>query len=183
MCALLPLPSNFLPYSRTSPHLPPPLWPTSSSWFLPRFSPFAGGSLHSILTRRGLRRLALVKDDLQDSLRYTVSLPHASYTKSVQQTFALLDSKGYSVVKSKNYWGEGDDYQGLNCIYKASDGFPFELQFHTPESLVWPNTPGWGSFRDPLLEPYAPPVGNHAHPQAPFHRTHPFHAPESFPLP
>lgn len=31
--------------------------------------------------------------------------------------------------------GPGDGYQGINTVFVTPDGNPFELQFHTPESL------------------------------------------------
>eukprot|EP01050_Picozoa_sp_SAG11_P015038 SAG11_NODE_1912_length_4078_cov_2.769289_3_plen_181_part_00 len=31
--------------------------------------------------------------------------------------------------------GEGTDYMGINAVYRTPDDFPFELQFHTRESI------------------------------------------------
>ena len=31
--------------------------------------------------------------------------------------------------------GRGDGYQGINTVFVSPTGLPFELQFHTPESL------------------------------------------------
>ena len=41
-------------------------------------------------------------------------------------------------VKMKNFWrkpGQSTDYMGINAIYRTQDGFPFEVQYHTPESI------------------------------------------------
>jgi hypothetical protein len=35
----------------------------------------------------------------------------------------------------KNFWVKGDPYNGINVALTTPDGFPVELQFHTPETL------------------------------------------------
>ena len=45
-------------------------------------------------------------------------------------------------VKMKNFWrkpGQSTDYMGINAIYRTQDGFPFEVQYHTPEVCLPPH--------------------------------------------
>ena len=47
-----------------------------------------------------------------------------------------LEAQGCKRVRVKNFWGPGDGYQGINSVVVTAAGFPFELQFHTPESIA-----------------------------------------------
>ena len=71
---------------------------------------------------------------ISDSVRYTMSFPAETYTAGVQNTLAELESKGYK-TRTKNFWLKGDPYNGINVALTTPDGFPVELQFHTPETL------------------------------------------------
>lgn len=73
-----------------------------------------------------------------DWLRYTMLIDTDSYVSGVELTTAVLAKKGIKEKKMKNFWrktGEETDYMGINAIYITKQGFPFELQFHTPETL------------------------------------------------
>ena len=75
---------------------------------------------------------------LQDMLRYTMALPDTppgNYVRAVHEVLAVLEAEGHEVVTIKNYWPTGDNYSGVNSVLKTQDGLPWELQFHTPESL------------------------------------------------
>eukprot|EP01051_Picozoa_sp_SAG22_P007968 SAG22_NODE_582_length_8879_cov_2.731663_6_plen_987_part_00 len=73
-----------------------------------------------------------------DALRYTVLFGADVYVTGVKAVEAALTAAGISRVKMKNFWrkpGESADYMGINAIYRTEDGFPFEVQYHTAESI------------------------------------------------
>lgn len=75
-------------------------------------------------------------DQIYDSLRYTNTYSAAAYTKGVTDSSAAMTAAGYTLVRRKNSWGDGNDYQGINDIYRSRTGQMFELQHHTPQSLT-----------------------------------------------
>ena len=74
-----------------------------------------------------------------DALRYTVVFLTAEYVAGVSAALAALRAEGYAELKLKNFWrrpGEATDYAGINAAFATPEAsFPFELQFHTAESL------------------------------------------------
>lgn len=87
---------------------------------------------------------------LRDLLRYTMVVKTKNYVKGVTDTIALLESKSVRPIPHtvKNFWrrkGQDTDYLGINASFRTAsafsksgeviDGFPFELQFHTEESI------------------------------------------------
>ena len=74
-------------------------------------------------------------DSMSDVVRYTVSLKEGEYVDGTQAVLADLQGQGYK-TRVKNYWKKGDPYQGINVAVTTPKGITFELQFHTPQSLV-----------------------------------------------
>lgn len=70
---------------------------------------------------------------IKDVLRYTIIFPDNAYAAGVQAARDDLIGQGFREVKFKNTWG-GTGYQGINANYQTTDGFVFELQFHTNAS-------------------------------------------------
>lgn len=74
-----------------------------------------------------------------DALRYTAVFTTSEYVEGVLATIGGLKQVGFEEVKIKNYWrkpGEATDYAGINSVLRVPGStLPFELQFHTPESL------------------------------------------------
>lgn len=76
-------------------------------------------------------------DSIHDVLRYTYQLQTASFADEFARIRAELEKAGYTLVKVKNtLQSTGVTYRGVNCQFETPDGFKFELQFHTPESLA-----------------------------------------------
>lgn len=79
--------------------------------------------------------------DISDALRYTVLISTEGYTTAVKNALKLLEEHGMTPAKLKNYWGEGDGYQGINDVFNApcdlspTGKVKVEIQFHTPESF------------------------------------------------
>lgn len=73
--------------------------------------------------------------NVSDSLRYTMMFSSSRYTQGVKAVLNDLENAGYR-TRVKNYWEKGDAYQGINVAMMTPKGHPFELQFHTPESLA-----------------------------------------------
>mmetsp|Transcript_35031 Transcript_35031/g.81292 ORF Transcript_35031/g.81292 Transcript_35031/m.81292 type:complete len:454 (-) Transcript_35031:70-1431(-) len=76
-----------------------------------------------------------------DALRYTVLLPTERYVAAVKAAMQQFEEQGMVAQELKNFWPGGDNYQGINDVFKVStDQSPtksmlFEVQFHTPESF------------------------------------------------
>lgn len=73
-------------------------------------------------------------DSMSDVVRYTVTFKDDSYVQGTRDVLRDLESKGYQ-MRVKNYWADGDPYQGINVAAIHPNGTRFELQFHTPTSL------------------------------------------------
>jgi hypothetical protein len=71
--------------------------------------------------------------NMNDVARYTMEYDSADYVKGAEGVIGDLEGQGYS-LKVKNYWDDGDPYQGINIAAVHPNGTRFELQFHTPES-------------------------------------------------
>lgn len=71
---------------------------------------------------------------LSDVTRYTMAFPTDQYTDSVSGVLRDLRSDGNS-LRVKNYWQQGDNYQGINVAITTAQDIKMELQFHTPRSL------------------------------------------------
>ena len=72
---------------------------------------------------------------VKDSLRYTMSLDEEQYVMGLFAALKSLENKGHGIAEIKNYWDDGDAYQGINVVIRHPDGFLYELQFHTPMSF------------------------------------------------
>lgn len=75
-------------------------------------------------------------DGINDVLRYTYVLPVESFADEFARIRQALEKAGYTVVKVKNTLGDASSaYRGVNTQFETPDGFKFELQFHTKQSL------------------------------------------------
>ena len=76
---------------------------------------------------------------IYDSLRYTLEVadePKGNHLRGIKEALKQLEAAGYTVKAVKNYWPKGDNYSGVNTVISAADGFEWELQLHTPESVA-----------------------------------------------
>lgn len=73
---------------------------------------------------------------IHDVLRYTFTAPTGDFTEEFKRIRSAIEAAGYNMVKVKNTLQfERQAYRGVNTQVSAPDGYVFELQFHTPESL------------------------------------------------
>ena len=81
---------------------------------------------------------------IRDALRYTMRFDTENFSSNSQSVLDSLRAEGYTNIKIKNTMGNGNVdpttgtgymYRGVNTTMVAPDGTPFELQFHTVESL------------------------------------------------
>lgn len=80
--------------------------------------------------------LADAADGIIDALRYTYQCGIETFASDFAEVRADLESQGYNWVRVKNTLGDtGAAYRGVNTKSAISDGYEFELQFHTAESL------------------------------------------------
>ncbi len=76
---------------------------------------------------------------VKDIIRYTQTGTPETLTQNYLRTKELLEEKGYELVRVRNSWEtftKKAPYRGVNTVYVSPDGIPFELQFHTAESLM-----------------------------------------------
>jgi hypothetical protein len=109
--------------------------------------------LASDATRTGQSVPALAPG-VNDTVRYTLTLPHEHYVAAAADTVAGMRAHGFTLTTVKNFWG-GERYRGLNLTFHdPATGRPFELQLHTPAS--WQATvdthPDYAMFRSDGLD-------------------------------
>jgi len=77
---------------------------------------------------------------INDAVRYTLTLPEASYTAGVQRAVQLLKDAGFKEVELKNFWMRNADvekYRGINTTWwDETTKQTFEFQLHTADSLA-----------------------------------------------
>lgn len=78
----------------------------------------------------------MAADLIHDVLRYTYVSPTGDFSAEFRRIRAALGAAGYNMAKVKNTLKYTDyTYRGVNTQVECPDGYIFELQFHTPESL------------------------------------------------
>ena len=86
-----------------------------------------------------------------DTIRYTFCFQSESYTKGYCDIKERLESRGYEMYYSKNWW-TNPEYKGINTRWVTPEGQRFEVQFHTPESFHAKHNvthPAYEKIRDP----------------------------------
>ncbi|MFD7665217.1 ATP nucleotide 3'-pyrophosphokinase [Streptomyces sp. NPDC059788] len=74
-------------------------------------------------------------EKINDSVRYILQWPDASYVKGVNDTTKLLGQWKNANLRWSNTWARPRGYKGINTAWRANNsGHPYELQFHTPKS-------------------------------------------------
>lgn len=76
-----------------------------------------------------------VAAEMNDILRYTMVYPDGRYSASVGKALEALEAQGFKVSNVKNFWEEGDIFDGVNLKVVHPKGYEVELQFHTESSL------------------------------------------------
>lgn len=85
-----------------------------------------------ILVRKKVKSM----NEMWDLIRYTSLIDTDKYIHSFENTIQGLKDKGFVVHQIKNTWLDKDNpYNGINVKILSLDGYKFELQFHTKESL------------------------------------------------
>ncbi len=72
--------------------------------------------------------------EVPDAIRYTYCFRAENYTKGYYDITNRLESRGYEMYFSKNWW-TNPEYKGINTRWVTPDGQRFEVQFHTPDSF------------------------------------------------
>lgn len=85
-------------------------------------------------TNENIQKIA---NSIHDNLRYTAICDPKTYVKQYEGIVKDLESKGYEVVKAKNTFADpNSSYKGLNTQVRNKNGYIFELQFHTKQSVI-----------------------------------------------
>lgn len=75
-------------------------------------------------------------NQVTDTLRYTFCSNKNNLVKEFFDIKNNLENKGYNFIKINNTFSiPNTTYKGINTLVKNSDGYIFELQFHTYQSL------------------------------------------------
>ncbi len=72
-------------------------------------------------------------DNIYDAVRYTLNVDDENYTQNLERTLDTLEKTGWQITEVKNFWQQGDPYDGVN-MKVSRDGVKVELQLHTPKS-------------------------------------------------
>lgn len=73
---------------------------------------------------------------MYDTVRYTALSKTKEFTSNFNKTVYEMKKAGYDICRVKNSLPNIDaPYRGVNTVFATPDGYKFELQFHTPESL------------------------------------------------
>ena len=97
-----------------------------------------GGSLKRKITSDFVEGTDLdyIEGHIYDAVRYTDLVDGDFLVEDYMKIQTDLEAKGYKIVRVKNTLGDASKpYRGLNTVVEAPNGYKFELQFHTPESL------------------------------------------------
>ena len=74
--------------------------------------------------------------NIADAVRYTVQYPAEQYTEAVRSHIERLWREGHTELAVRNCWA-CDTWKGISTSWQdRRTGQPFEVQFHTPESLA-----------------------------------------------
>lgn len=74
--------------------------------------------------------------EITDALRYTVVSSVDNLTKDYFTIVENLKKRGYTLIEVTNTFPNIDStYRGINTLVENKNGYVFELQFHTPQSL------------------------------------------------
>jgi hypothetical protein len=73
-------------------------------------------------------------DNIYDAVRYTLNVDDNKYTDNLERTVKTLEATGWKIDETKNFWQQGDPYDGVN-MKVSKDGVKVELQLHTPKSF------------------------------------------------
>ena len=87
---------------------------------------------------RGLKYTVTENDvisNMRDVVRYTCLSDKTNFINNYKGITDDLSKKGYSVVRVKNTFKPNAPYKGINTIIQDSNGYNFELQFHTKQSF------------------------------------------------
>ncbi|MGI8848028.1 MAG: hypothetical protein ACR2GX_07185 [Candidatus Dormibacteria bacterium] len=99
-------------------------------------------SLASLLrkVRDDCLELDLSPDDaierIRDGIRYTVEFECETFTFDVARFRGILLEQGVLCTKQMNMFVEGNRYMAVHDELRTDGAFPFEVQYHTEESLA-----------------------------------------------
>ena len=75
---------------------------------------------------------------VKDTVRYTAVSENHDFVNNYESIKRSLTNKGYEEVRCKNFfekYRQGQvQHKAVQCTYRDTNGFEFELQFQTPES-------------------------------------------------
>lgn len=97
-----------------------------------------GGSLKRKITSDFVTGVDLddIEKSIYDNVRYTDLVDKDLLVDDYVKIQKQLEDKGYKIVRVKNTFDNPNSaYRGLNTVVEDPNGYKFELQFHTPESI------------------------------------------------
>jgi len=93
-----------------------------------------------ILSNDGKTEIQQAVKQVHDTLRYKVVFEFLVYKRQVDVALVNLEQIGFKIVSIINYWMYSAPEQGVYATIKSDpksgeNGFTFEIEFHTPDSL------------------------------------------------
>lgn len=77
-------------------------------------------------------------ENVKDAVRYTMVFDEDTFTDNVNKARQELANRGYKEYRMKNFYKMYEDgescQKAIQAVYETSDGYKFELQFHTVNS-------------------------------------------------
>lgn len=77
-------------------------------------------------------------EDIKDAVRYTLIASNDTFVQSYNNFKSIFSALGYSEIRCKNYFvlykQKKVKHKSVQSVFTTSDGYRFEIQFHTPNS-------------------------------------------------
>ncbi len=118
----------------------------------------------SLYLEEALGYLQEVVDNINDTCRYTITIPQDIYIDGLSHFIAEMEKKGYTVYNVKNKWDNASSCRGIFLVFEKEYtgsgidielGNRFEVQVHTPQNYVFKEKSrvAYDVFRNPLADP------------------------------
>ncbi|WP_246048900.1 XopAD/skwp family type III secretion system effector [Brenneria rubrifaciens] len=73
---------------------------------------------------------------VSDALRYSIVLPHDTFTRGCRHILAALDDAGHRLSQRINHFNQqGYAFRAISTKLNSPDGIVWEIQFHTPQTF------------------------------------------------
>ncbi len=82
-----------------------------------------------------VQEIHAVETQVNDAVRYTVVASEKGYWSHGDAVIKAMEQRGFTLAKDSGAWNGPNVYRGRNLTFQTPDGYNFEVQIHTRESL------------------------------------------------